>query len=127
MVTNGPASGATRSELFDAVAAHARARPSKLAARDLALGTSFTYAALDERIGRCAKLLARRLGGNAGARIAMLARNCVDLIVVHYACARVGCIFMPLNWRLTVHELAVQIADAEPCLLLHQDEFAGLA
>jgi fatty-acyl-CoA synthase len=128
MIANwAAASDPLRRELFDSVAAHARAQPAKLAAKDLATGADFTYAALDERIGRCAAILTGRLGDNSGARVAMLARNCVDLIVLHYACARAGCIFMPLNWRLAAAELGVQAADAEPSLLLHQEEFARTA
>ena len=116
-----------RCELFDPIAAHARAQPAKLAAKDLASGASYGYAALDERIARCAAFLAAHLGDDSGARIAMLARNCIDLIVLHYACARAGCVFMPLNWRLTLAELGVQAADAEPALLLYQEEFAQTA
>jgi fatty-acyl-CoA synthase len=116
-----------RQELFDAIAAHARAQPAKLAVSELASSRTFTYLELDLRVARCALMLTRRVGEASGTRVAMLARNCVDIVVLHYACARAGCVFMPLNWRLAAAELRMQIEDAGPALLLYQDEFADKA
>ena len=114
---------ATNNDL-DAVARHAHAIPDRLACMDLVSGRRLTYAALDRRIDRCAAWLEERLETPAGERVAMLARNGADVLVVQYACNRIGAIFAPLNWRLPAPELAVLLADAAPRLLIHGLEFS---
>jgi len=101
----------------DTIALHARLSPRRLAARDIVLGQEWTYVELDALIGRlAAELLARECA--AGERIAVLARNSVWLVALHLACARVGAIYVPLNWRLTSSELAALLERAEPLLFL---------
>ena len=36
----------------------------------------------------------------SGERVAILARNSIDILVLHFACVRAGTILQPLNWRL---------------------------
>jgi fatty-acyl-CoA synthase len=50
----------------------------------------------------------------AGARVASLARNRVSWSSLHLACARIGAIYVPLNWRLSPAEIADLVEDAEP-------------
>jgi fatty-acyl-CoA synthase len=112
----------------DHVAVQARLRPSRLAAEDLATGRRWTYAQLDDSVARAAGVLRRR-GLGEGERLAVLARNRVLLVVLHLACARIGAIFTPLNWRLSPVEIAALIADFEPALVVGdaQLDTAGLA
>ena len=48
----------------------------------------------------------------------------VDLL---WACAKLGAIFAPLNWRLTPAELLPQVQDSEPRLLIYGPEYAAAA
>ena len=96
---------------------HARLAPNRLAARDLASGRSFTYSELDRQVDRYAAALGQR-GVEAGDRVAMLSRNSVACVLVHLACARVGAIYVPLNWRLSPAELGALLSDCEPKILL---------
>lgn len=57
-------------------------------------------------------------GLRAGDRVATLARNCPEQVAVFFACAQSGLVLVPLNWRLTASELAYQLGDAAPALLL---------
>lgn len=107
----------------DPVAFQAAMRPMALALVDLVGGRRFTYADLDATINRCAQWLVATLGDADGQRVAVLGRNDVAMPILHLAAARVGIIFVPLNWRLTVAELAFQISDCTPALLLADDEF----
>ncbi|AMU99642.1 hypothetical protein TP47_19355 [Xanthomonas citri pv. aurantifolii] len=43
----------------------------------------------------------RRRGCVDGERLAVLARNSVWQVALHFACGRVGAIYVPLNWRLS--------------------------
>jgi fatty-acyl-CoA synthase len=57
----------------------------------------------------------------------VLAPNTTDIFELQFACGRLGAILLPLNWRLTVHELAVILDDAKPKLLLHDRAFENQA
>lgn len=100
----------------DHVAVQARLQPDRPALVDLASGRRWTYAALDDDIGRCARVLDQS-GCRRGDRVASLARNRVELALLHLACARLGLIYTPINWRLSPLEIRALIDDAEPALV----------
>lgn len=111
----------------DPVGWQARCRPARLACVELATGERLTYAALDDRVARCAGVLTALLGTAAGERVAVLGRNSIAQIVLALACQRAGAVFVPLNWRLAGAELAQLVADCTPRLLIFEDEFHAAA
>ncbi|WP_155981241.1 AMP-binding protein [Nocardia sp. BMG111209] len=58
----------------------------------------------------------------AGERVAVLSRNDTRVLEVIHACAVLGAVAVPLNWRLTESELAGVGADAELALLIHESD-----
>jgi fatty-acyl-CoA synthase len=112
---------------FDWVAHHARTRGGQQALVDLATGRSFSWAQLDERCSRLAAVLVGELGLAQGDRVAVLAANNSNAFEVQFACAKVGAVTVPLNWRLTVPELEFICGDAGPRLVVHDHEFAATA
>ena len=88
-------------------------------------GAETTYAELDERSDRIAAGLLEA-GLVPGDRVATLTGTSPEHVVVFFACAKAGLILMPLNTRLAAPELAYQLADAEPAILLCSEEFAEL-
>ena len=102
----------------------ARTTPERVAIDFLDLET--TYAELDERSERLAAGLLEA-GLARGDRVATLTGTNAEHVVVFFACAKAGLILLPLNWRLAAPELAYQLADAEPGVLLASPEFAGTA
>lgn len=113
--------------LSDSVAYFARSKPRALACLDLRTQVRLDYAALHARCDAVAAMLETSLGTGTvhGARVAALARNCIDLVCLHIACRRLGAIFVPLNWRLSARELATLVQLAEPAMLIHEPEFAA--
>ncbi|UDL89316.1 AMP-binding protein [Mesorhizobium sp. PAMC28654] len=107
----------------DPVALHARA-PDRLACVDLASGRRWTYAALDGAIQRAIAVL-ESYGIKPGQRIATLARNSADLLILQQAAMRLGAIFVPVNWRLAGAEQEAFLADCDPVLLLHDAVLAA--
>lgn len=103
----------------DPVSLHARAQPDRLACVDLATGRRWTYFALDEAIQRAVGVLEAGHGIAAGQRIATIARNSADLLILQQAAMRLGAIFVPLNWRLASAEQKTILQDCDPALLLH--------
>ncbi len=96
---------------------------------DAATGRALDYAALDRRVDGAVALLRGRYGFETGDRLAMIACNHVDQLVLQLASARLGAIYVPLNWRLSPAELSDLIADCRPRLLAGDVrlEEAGLA
>jgi fatty-acyl-CoA synthase len=122
----------SRRSAADAVSAdhltlQAGLQPNRLAARDLTSGQTWTYREFDQAAWKMAAALRAR-GVTAGDRVAVLAKNRASLVLLHLACARVGVIFVPLNWRLSPHEFPAVLADAEPALVLGDQQLgpAGL-
>ncbi|MDP1961322.1 MAG: AMP-binding protein, partial [Reyranella sp.] len=111
---------------YDWIAHHAGRRPATLAIHDLQTSRKFTYADLDARTDRLVAALAT-LGITKGDRVALLAPNCAEYFEVQFACARLGAIMLPLNWRLTVPELKYILGDSTPKLLIHDKAFAQQA
>ena len=103
--------------LASAVLAHG---PDRLAINGL------TYGDVGARVRRVAAgLLA--YGVTTGDRLAVLAHNTPETLVLLLACSAVGAILVPLNWRLAVPELQYILADAAPRLLWLDDAHAHLA
>src|SRR5882757_8526110 len=49
----------------------------------------------------------------------VVADNSVWVFVLQFAAMRLGAIFVPLNWRLSLGELAILGADCSPALVVH--------
>lgn len=104
-------------EAPDYLALQARLQPQRLAARDLTTGGSWTYAEFDDLAARSAALMQTK-GVGAGDRVALCAKNRAEIVALQIACARIGVIFVPLNWRLAPAEVEALVADCEPRLVV---------
>jgi fatty-acyl-CoA synthase len=87
---------------------------------------SWTYADLAGRVARLAYGL-RDLGIGPGDRVAYLGWNHPALLETLFATASLGAVFVPLNARLAVPELAYIVEDAGPRVLVHGPEHAATA
>jgi len=86
---------------------------------------SWNYAALNREINLLAHGL-RALGVCSGDRVAYLDLNHPRFLLTLFASAKLGAIFVPLNFRLTGPELGFIIGDAGVHTLVHDDAFARL-
>ena len=111
----------------DWIAHHANCRGDQIATVDLASGRATTYRKFDDRIARLAAGLRSEYGIARGDRVAVLAHNAADIFEVQFACGRLGAVFVPLNWRLTVSELRFIVGDCAPKILIHDPEFVEAA
>jgi fatty-acyl-CoA synthase len=87
-------------------------------------GETFTYTAFSARITQTARALKSELGVGKGDRVAILSQNCPDYLVLLYACARLGAILVPLNWRLALAEQLFILSDATAKVLVLEQAFA---
>lgn len=104
---------------------HAAFTPDKPAIRFE--GTELTYAALADRVAAVARALKHRLGIGRGDRIAYLGYNGPDMLALLFACARLGAMLVPLNWRLAPPEHAFILGDAAVKALFAEAEFLATA
>ncbi len=86
-----------------------------------------SYGELHRRAGAMAAHLADAHTIRPGDRIAWLGFNDPAMLVLLFACARLGAILVPLNWRLTPAELGYIAADCTPKVLFHDGDHAGIA
>ncbi|OAF01169.1 acid--CoA ligase [Bradyrhizobium centrolobii] len=89
-------------------------------------GEKLSYAAFAARIERTANALKKELGVGRGDRVAILSLNRPDYLVLLYACARLGAILVPLNWRLAVAEQLFILTDAGAKVLVLEQALDGL-
>ncbi len=77
----------------------------------------------------CAAALARELdeaGIGAGARVALLMGNSIDIAIATFGVQAAGAQVVPLNPAYTAIELAPMLADAAPAAIIHDVEGAGV-
>ena len=109
------------SKLAQRFKALAQIQPQHLALRFGMPGhtVDIDFAKFWRRVERVTGHLQTTMGLQAGQRVAWRGLNhelqCVTLV----ACARVGLIFMPLNFRLALAELNTVLQDAQPSLLIY--------
>jgi fatty-acyl-CoA synthase len=89
-------------------------------------GATLSYAALNAQIESAAKALKSELGVNKGDRVAILSLNRPDYLVLLYACARLGALLVPLNWRLAAPEQLFILSDAGAKVLVLEQAFAAI-
>ena len=92
-------------------------------------GSTFAYdfGKFWRRVERVTGHLQSTWGVQAGDRVAWLGFNHELQLVTLVACARLGAIFLPLNFRLAVPELQQVLDDAQPRLLVHDTHHANTA
>ncbi len=105
---------------------YARLKPDAEALIDVPSERRVTWCTLDSRVRRLANGFREVLDLEQGDRVAILSRNCVEYLETFFACARVGLIAQPLNWRLGTEELGRILDDGEPRAVVVSAEFADL-
>src|SRR3979411_494196 len=89
-------------------------------------GETLSYRALSARIEQTARALKAEFGVSRGDRVAILSLNRPDYVVLLYACARLGAMLVPLNWRLAMAEQLFILSDASAKVLVLEQAFAEI-
>jgi fatty-acyl-CoA synthase len=111
-------------DLSDLIARNAAFSPHKPAL--IFEGEVLSYRAFFERIETTAKALKAEFDISRGDRVAVLSLNRPDYLVLLYACARLGAMLVPLNWRLAAAEQMFILTDAAAKVLLLERAFAEI-
>jgi fatty-acyl-CoA synthase len=111
-------------DLSDLIDRNAAFAPDKAAIRFM--GRTLTYAGFARRTADAAKALKSQWDIAPGDRVAVLAFNHPDTLVLLYACARLGAMLVPINWRLAVPEQLYILADASVKVLVVEQALASI-
>ncbi len=107
-------------DLSEWIDRHARLTPERTAIRFP--GRDVSYGALAELVHRLASAMAAS-GLKRGACAAYLGVNSPEMLALLFACARLGALFMPLNWRLAGPEHRQMLEHCPPSLLFVEPQF----
>ncbi len=101
-------------------ARHARYRPHHPA---VVFGDErVTYLEFNKGINRLANALSA-LGVNKGDKIATLLPNCLELLEVYWACAKIGAVVVPLSVLLRAKAISNLLRDSDAVLLVTNEQF----
>jgi fatty-acyl-CoA synthase len=104
---------------------HARFRPQAEAVYDASTGARWTYRALWLDSVRWAGRL-RDEGVLPDDRVAVLAHNRGETLAILFACAELGAVLVPLNWRLSKSELDWQLGHCGARVVIADAAFHGV-
>jgi acyl-CoA synthetase (AMP-forming)/AMP-acid ligase II len=99
----------------------ARYAPHAPALIDAQRGTARTFGELDARVRCLATGLVNMFGPRQ--RVAVLSRNSIEMVELYLACAMSGSLLFPLNWRLSVTQLAHALHDADPVAVFYEKAY----
>ena len=85
----------------------------------------WTYGRLQSSVNALVAWLVES-GVGAGDRVALLDFNDARFAVTMFAAARIGAVFVPLNFRLVADEIVDIVNDCEPSVLIHGDGFESV-
>lgn len=116
--------GPAISTLADVVAVHSAERPDDLAIA--CAGREVSFGELHRATNRAAHAL-HAAGVRPGDRVAYVGRDSEQGYGLVFACAKLGAVAVPVNWRLTAREITHILTDSGAVLLLAEDEFRPVA
>jgi acyl-CoA synthetase (AMP-forming)/AMP-acid ligase II len=88
-------------------------------------GKRWTYSQLNDRVNRLAHALLQK-GAKKGECIGLLHVNCHQYVETYFASAKIGAVFVPLNFRAKADELAYMISHAEAKVLFVGNRYLDL-
>ncbi|MCP8969287.1 fatty acid--CoA ligase [Ectobacillus ponti] len=108
--------GITIGKIFDLTV---KRYPQKEALYDVRKNVRFTYSEWSREVNKLANALLQE-GVGKGDRVSTFLFNTEELATVFLACAKIGAVFNPINFRLMGEEVAYILADAEPKVVLFE-------
>lgn len=94
--------------------------PDKVAVIDPLANRKWTFSEMEQRAEMMAGYLQKQ-GVQAGDRVALLAKNDISHLDLYFAVHKIGAIFVPLNWRLSLMELNDILTDCDPTIMFYDD------
>lgn len=100
--------------------------PQAKALTDGDSGRFLNYQELYEQSCTGAAYLQKKSNIKAGDRVVLFSTNEINSYILFFALARLGATLVPINFRLTARELIFVINDADPTLVIYEQQFSQL-
>lgn len=107
---------------LDWLANRMRLTPDTVALIDAEQKKSWTFGDLHNLSEGTTNWLYRQ-GVRKGDRVALLSPNDISYFQLLFACGRIGAVFVPINWRLSIHEMNYILKDCKPKLIVYHVSF----
>jgi long-chain acyl-CoA synthetase len=108
--------GTTIGKIFDLTV---KRYPNKEAVYDVRKNVRYTYKEWSLQVNRLADAFLKE-GVKKGDRVSTFLFNTEELATTFFACAKIGAVFNPINFRLTSEEVAFILSDAAPKVVLFE-------
>lgn len=112
--------------MYDWTAKWALYKPEAIAFKEWESQRQVKWADLNSIAKKLAFYLRDHYGIQKGDRVAVLSENNLEYIYLFAASLKLGCILVPLNYRLTIPELNYIVNDSSPKLMITEGEFEGV-
>ncbi len=89
-------------------------------------GTGRTFAEMQDRVNRLANAM-QAMGIGQGDRVAVMALNSMEYVETYYATAKLGGVFVPLNYRAKQEEIIYMCNNSEAVALFVGERYLDLA
>ncbi len=107
---------------YDMICRNAVCYENRLAWFEVDDNRELTFAQYKEQVDRIACGL-QKLGIQHKDRIGVLGKNSLEYFLLYGAAGAIGAIMLPLNWRLSVNEIAFNLNDCEPTIIFASPEY----
>lgn len=114
--------GTSLADLFEQTVAKYRDREALV---DVRLGKRWTYSEWDLEINKVANAFTSA-GVQKGDRISTFLFNASEMATTLFACAKIGAVFNPINFRLKSEELSFILNDATPKIVIYEQALADV-
>lgn len=84
---------------------------------------SYTFGEVNKFSNYLSEYLSNNFGLSLGDRIAVIAENCIEYIILFGVAQKLGITLIPLNYRLASKELDFIIGNCEPSMILYEKQF----
>ena len=97
--------------------------PDKIAVKEYETGRALTYKELNNVSCRLSNLLTQEYKLKKGDRVMVFAENCLEYFIFFFAAQKTGLILVPVNYRLTSHEVDFLILDSKPSVIITEKKY----
>lgn len=97
--------------------------PNKIAVKEFETDRTLTYQQLQNSANKLSSILINDYKMKKGDRIAILAENSIEHVVLFFVCQKTGMVLVPLNYRLVTRELDFLLNNSSPSLIIFEEQF----
>ena len=84
---------------------------------------TYTFSEVNKLSNYLSEYLSTKYNLSLGDRVAVIAENCIEYIILFGVAQKLGITIVPLNYRLASKELDFILENCEPSILIYENQF----